>query len=179
MPTGHVFIAASLDGFIARRDGDIDWLMRHDDSGEDNGYYKFIDTIDGILMGRASFEKVLTFDEWHYTRPVVVPSQTLTNADVPEKLTGKVEIVPDTPEQLMQRAADRGWKRLYVDGGKLIQSFLRAGHIEDLVISTIPTLIGDGIPLFGPLDADILLEHVDTTAFPSGIVQSTYRVVKE
>jgi dihydrofolate reductase len=177
MPTGHVFIATSLDGFIARPDGDIDWLMRHDDSGEDSGYYRFIADIDAIVMGRASFEKVLTFDAWHYDRPVVVLSQTLTDADIPERLAGKAEIVPDTPEQLMMRAEDRGWKRLYIDGGKLIQSLLRAGFIQDLVISRIPVLIGEGIPLFGPLPADILLEHVDTTAFPSGIVQSTYRVV--
>lgn len=178
MVTGHVFIATSLDGFIARADGDIEWLIRRDDPSEDHGYYDFIKTMDGIVMGRGTFEKALTFDGWHYSVPVVVLSKTLKAADVPEHLRDKVEISASPPRDLMAQLAQKGWKRAYIDGGKTIQSFLREGLIDDLVITTAPVLLGDGLRLFGPLTEDISLVHTETHAFPSGLVQSKYRVSK-
>lgn len=179
MPTAHVFIATSLDGFIARRDDDIDWLTQFSALGEDHGYNTHIAQMDGIIMGRGTYEKVLTFDQWYYEKPVLVLSRSLDPASVPEHLKDKVEIVAATPEEAMDRAAARGWQRIYADGGQLIQSFLRADLIEDMIISRIPTLIGDGIPLFGRLDHDIALDHIETRAFPSGLVQSHYRVRRQ
>lgn len=176
MPTAHVFIATSLDGYIARADGDIDWLTGFSSPGEDHGYDTHIAKMDGIIMGRGTYEKVLAFDEWYYSKPVLVLSQTLAPASVPAHLKDKVEIVSATPEAAMAIATERGWQHVYADGGKLIQSFLRAGLIEEMIISRIPILLGDGIPLFGPLENDVTLEHLETKAFPSGLVQSHYRI---
>ncbi|QKV18638.1 dihydrofolate reductase family protein [Oricola thermophila] len=178
MTTGHVFIATSLDGHIARPDGDIGWLLERDREDEDHGYDDFIADIDGIIMGRNSYEKMLAYDDWPYTRPVIVASRSLSASDLPGELAGKVEIVGGTPRELMDAAARRGWKRAYVDGGRLVQSFLREGLIEDMVITQVPVLIGEGRPLFGPLERDISLDHVETRSFPSGLVQSRYVVRK-
>ncbi|RON40159.1 deaminase [Pseudomonas frederiksbergensis] len=176
MTTAHVFIATSLDGFIARPDGDIDWLLQRDDPTEDHGYPAFIADKDVIVMGRGSYEKVLTFDTWFYDRPVVVLSQQLANSPVPEALEGKVRFSNLTPANLMDELAKQGVRRVYVDGGQLVQSFLRDGLVTDMVITTVPVLIGSGRSLFGALAQDIELKLVTSRCFASGLVQSTYRV---
>lgn len=176
MTTTHVFIATSLDGFIARRDDDIEWLTSFPTLGEDHGYNTHIAAMDGIIMGRGTYEKVLTFDKWYYEKPVVVLSRSLDPNSVPSHLKDQVEIVGATPEEALSLAQSRNWKAVYVDGGQVIQAFLRAGLLDDLIISRIPILLGDGIPLFGAIDRDIALEHVETRAFPSGLVQDHYRV---
>ena len=177
MVTGHVYIAASLDGFIARRDGDLDWLMKQPTGGEDHGYDAFMDSVDGLVMGRGSYEKVLTFGEWPYAKPVVVLSRSLAPEDLRADLAGKVRILDASPRRTMETLAQEGWKRAYVDGGQVVQAFLRAGLIRDLTLTRIPILLGDGIPLFGPLDRDIDLRHVETKAYASGLVQSSYEVL--
>lgn len=177
MTTGHVFVATSLDGFIARPDGGIDWLPGLDsDPGENYGYDAFIASIDGLVMGRNSFEKVLEFDEWPYTKPVIVLSRSLDAASLPENLKGKVEFSSLAPGELMKSLAVRGWGRVYVDGGRVIQSFLREGLIADMVITRVPVLLGESLPLFGALGGDMKLSHVETRAYPSGLVQSRYSV---
>ena len=176
MPTAHVFIATSLDGYIARRNDDIDWLTGFPTLGEDHGYDAHIAAMDGIIMGRGTYEKVLSFDQWYYTKPTIVLSRTLDPQSVPDHLKDQIEIFAGTPDEAMTLVAACGWQKIYADGGRLIQSFLREGLIEDMIVSTIPTLLGDGIPLFGPLDNDIALEHMGTKSFPSGLVQSKYRV---
>ncbi|MBX3021788.1 MAG: dihydrofolate reductase [Bdellovibrionales bacterium] len=176
MITGHVFIATSLDGFIAKEDGDIEWLLRRDDPSEDHGYNSFIKDIDGIVMGRGSFEKVLTFDTWPYNKPVLVLSKSLTQTPIPEALKGRVRFADLAPQSAMSLLATEGLRRVYVDGGQIIQAFLRERLIADMVITKIPVLIGEGRPLFGPLGEDISLTHIGTKAFPSGLVQSHYRV---
>lgn len=174
--TGHVFIATSLDGFIARDDGDIAWLESASAAGEDHGYERFVASVDGVVMGRGTYEKVLAFDRWPYRKPVVVMSRSLDPDAVPARLSGKAEIVAESPEATLRRLSMRGWTRAYIDGGQLVQSFLRAGLIDDMVITRVPVLLGSGRPLFGPLPRDVSLDHIETTAFPSGLVQSTYRV---
>ena len=175
MPTtGHAFIATSLDGYIARPDGTLDWLLSRDDPTEDHGYDTFIATMDCIVMGRGTFESVLTFPEWHYTLPVFVLSKTLKA--IPDNLRDKARILDLAPQQAMSHLAACGHRRAYIDGGQIIQSFLRAGLIHSLTITTAPVLIGAGRPLFGTLPQDIPLQHDTTTAFPSGLVQSTWRV---
>ena len=176
MTTGHVFIGTSLDGFIARKNDDIAWLTDYPTLGEDHGFNAHMARVDGVVMGRGTYEVIKHMRPWYYSKPVVVLSTSLTQADIPEEIADKVEVMKATPEEAMRTLGERGWKAAYVDGGSVIQSFLRAGLIEDLVISRIPVLIGEGISLFGPLDADLMLEHVDTKAFPSGLVQSLYRV---
>ncbi|MFZ2103730.1 MAG: dihydrofolate reductase family protein [Oricola sp.] len=173
---GKVFIACSLDGFIARKDGDIDWLLRYPETGEDYGYAAFMDTVDGLVMGRASFEKVRTFDKWPYPKPVVVMSATLTQDDVPDALEQKVRIAGGSPSEVMRRLAGEGWRAAYVDGGKLIQSFLAEGLISEMTITQIPVLLGSGRPLFGDMENDIHLTLEGSKGYPSGFVQSRYRI---
>ncbi|MEP2103691.1 MAG: dihydrofolate reductase family protein [Parasphingorhabdus sp.] len=179
MVTGHVFIATSIDGFIARKDGDLDWLMAYDTGDEDHGYDAFMESVDGLIMGSGTFEKVLTFGEWPYQGPVIVMSSRLTEKDVPENLKNKVRISNETPDALMETLDKEGWSKAYVDGGKIIQSFLRAGLISDIVLTRVPVLIGDGLTLFGALDADIKLDHIETESFPSGLIGSKYKVLNE
>jgi dihydrofolate reductase len=166
-----VFIATSLDGFIARGDGALDWLPH--DGGEPHGYDEFIATVDGIVIGRKTFETVLTFEAWPYgTKPVVVLSSTPSALRAPE---GAVcDFMTGSPSEVAERLSARGLTHLYVDGGITIQRFLDAGLIQRVVITRIPVLLGDGIPLFGPLRQDIRLVHVGTRTFPSGMVQSEY-----
>ncbi len=148
----------------SRKDGNIDWLLSRDDPDEDHGYRDFIKDIDGLVMGRGSFEGVLAFDPWPYDKPVVVLSKTLASSPVPDHLIGRVRFVDMAPSAAMEMLAAEGWRRVYVDGGQIVQSFLREG------------LIGEGRQLFGPVDSDIPLTHVMTKAFPSGLVQSLYRL---
>ncbi|HEX8046222.1 dihydrofolate reductase family protein [Rhizobium sp.] len=176
MITGHVFIATSLDGLIARKNGNIDWLLSRDDPDEDHGYQDFIKNIDGLVIGRGSFEGIAACEPWPYDRPVVVLSKTLASSPVPGHLTGRVRFVDMTPKATMEMLAVEGWRRVYVDGGQIVQSFLREGLIADMVVTQIPVLIGEGRRLFGPIDSDIPLTHVMTRTFPSGLVQSLYRI---
>lgn len=172
-PTTVVYIATSLDGFIARPDGAIDWLGEPPE-GEDYGWAEFIAGIDAIVMGRVTFEQVLTFGAWPYEgTPLVVLSRTIDT--VPERLRGKAEISSSPPDVLLRELAARGCRRVYVDGGAVIQSFLRDDLIDELVINTLPVLIGEGIPLFGALPGDLAWKHLSTEAYPKGLVMSRYR----
>ncbi|CAI1038667.1 Pyrimidine deaminase [Serratia rubidaea] len=176
MISGHVFIATSLDGFIARTDGDIGWLLERDDPLEDHGYDDFIENIDVILMGRGTYESVQHVRPWPYARPVLILSGTLDEQHIPAELTGKIRFSTCSPTQAMTMLAAEGHQRVYVDGGRIIQSFLQAGLIADLVITHIPVLLGQGRALFGALPGDIPLVHEHTRTFASGLVQSRYRV---
>lgn len=179
MITGHVFIAISLDGCVARKDHRLDWLFKWDTEGEDHDFEVFMDSVDGIIMGRGSYENVLNFGEWPYSKPVVVMSKSLSQEDIPEKLEGKVRLVDLDPLELMESLQREGWSRAYVDGGKVVQSFIRDGLIKDFILVTVPILIGDGIRLFGDIDSDIVLELTDLKSFKSGFVQAQYRVTGE
>ena len=171
-----VFIATSLDGFIARKDGDIDWLMNpeYEIEGEDFGYSEYISTVDAILMGRNSFDKVLTFGEWPYQIPVVV--LTSRTVEIPEDLEGRVSVSSGTVSEILKEMEKRGYNHLYIDGGKTIQQFLNAGAINEITITLIPVLIGEGIPLFADLDDDIKLKHKSTRSYKTGLVQNIYTV---
>lgn len=176
-----VFVATSLDGFIARKDGSLDWLERADAAtlkGEDYGYQAFTDSIDVLIMGRNSYEKVLTFSEWPYgKKPVIVlSSRTVT---IPAGLVKTVSSSSETPRDLIKRLSSQGVKHVYVDGGVTIQRFLTAGLIDELTITLIPVLLGEGRPLFGPLTKDIHLVHVATRAYDKGFVQVKYSVIKD
>jgi dihydrofolate reductase len=168
-----VFIAASLDGYIARQDGALDWLPA--DGGEPHGYDEFIATVDAIVIGRKTFETVLTFDAWPYgTMPVIVLSTRPSALSAPEG--ARCDMMAGTPPEIVARLGARGMKHLYVDGGVTIQGFLKAGLIQRMIITRIPVLLGSGIPLFGPLSRDVRLEHVATRSYPSGLVQSEYLI---
>ncbi|MDZ4742884.1 MAG: dihydrofolate reductase family protein [Verrucomicrobiota bacterium] len=174
-----VFIATSLDGYIAREDGRIDWLDQANASippGEDCGYWEFISTVDTMVMGRRTFEQVLSFPEWPYGQtPVVVLSRGLK--ELPQGVLPSVSLSKESPEVLVARLSAGGSKHLYIDGGLTIQGFLDAGLIDEMTITRIPILIGQGKTLFGPVERDIPLEHITTHVYEFGFVQSMYRIV--
>jgi dihydrofolate reductase len=168
-----VFVGTSVDGFIARRNGDLDWLPA--DGGEPHGYDEFMATVDTIVIGRKTFETVLGFEGWPYgdKRVVVLSSQPIDLSGAAAR-GGVVEQMGGSPSEIAARLGARGAQHLYVDGGITVQGFLRAKLIDRLVITRVPVLIGDGIPLFGSLPQDMRLRHVATRSYPSGLVQSEY-----
>jgi dihydrofolate reductase len=173
-----VYIATSADGFIAKPDGDIEWLLRseYDDAAKIGLVYsEFISTVDAIVMGRHSFEKVLTFDEWYYegTEVIVLTTRELK---MPEKLSGKVRIKCGTPQEIVNELAKEGKKHLYIDGGITIQRFLEAKLITELTITVIPILLGSGIPLFGNNGTGQPLELIEVFTSKNGTVQKRYRI---
>jgi dihydrofolate reductase len=174
-----VFIATSLDGFIAREDGGIDWLEeanRAVPAGEDCGYGQFMATVDALVMGRHTFEQVLAFESWPYGRmPVVVLSRRMTG--LPAGVPPTVSLYSGVPAELVARLSREGMRHVYVDGGITIRQFLAAGLINEITLTVIPVLLGTGRPLFGPLAADVRLEHIATRAFDFGFVQSRYRIL--
>jgi len=172
--TVSVFIGASLDGFIARANGDLDFLPPG--GGEPHGYNEFIASVDAIVIGRKTFETVLTMQPWPYgdKRVVALSSRPI---DLSAVVGGVVEQMAGTPAEIVSRLAATGAHHLYIDGGITIQGFLRAGLIQRLIITRVPVLIGDGIPLFGALPRDIRLRHIATRHYPSGLVSSEYHVV--
>ncbi|MGA8272488.1 MAG: dihydrofolate reductase family protein [Candidatus Sulfotelmatobacter sp.] len=168
-----VFIGTSLDGFIARPNGALDFLPP--DGGESHGYNEFIASVDAIVIGRNTFETVLTLGPWPYgnKRVVILSSRPI---DLSAARGGLVEQMAGTAEEIVSRLAASGANHAYIDGGITIQQFLRAGLIQRLIITRVPVLIGEGIPLFGSLPHDIRLRHIATKHYPSGLVSSEYEV---
>lgn len=175
-----VFIATSLDGFIARPDGRIDWLDAANAQvppGEDFGYGAFVATVDAIVMGRQTFESVQAFDPWPYgSLPVIVLSRR--QGTLPPRVPATVTWTDTAPTALVAQLADQGKQHLYIDGGVTIQRFLAANLIDELIITQIPVLLGMGRPLFGPLPQDLALDLIATRGYACGFVQSHYRVVR-
>lgn len=167
------FIGVSLDGYIARPDGALDWL---DHAGNvDHGYDAFMASVDVLVMGRHTYETVLGFGAWPFgDKPVYVLSSSPLK---PAPSGAVVRHLGGEPQAVVAALTRDGVQHAYVDGGVTIQRFLRAGCIQRLVISHLPVLIGQGIPLFGPLDRDIRLRHVRTETFSSGLVQTEYEVL--
>jgi dihydrofolate reductase len=173
-----VFIAASLDGFIARLDGAIDWLTAFEDpDGEDYGFGDFMKTVDTIVMGRHTYDKVIELGGWYYgATPLVVLTSRPASLPAPPE-PGIVEPMSGSPAQIVERLETRGAQHLYVDGGQTIQAFLRDDLIQQLIITRIPVIIGTGIPLFGDVSRDVGVRHLTTRSFANGLVQSQYATV--
>ncbi|MGB9408517.1 MAG: dihydrofolate reductase family protein [Terracidiphilus sp.] len=168
-----VFIGTSVDGFIARTNGELDWLP--EGGGEPHGYNEFFASVDVIVIGRKTFETVLTFGAWPYggKRVVVLSSRPV---DLSAVVGGTAEQMAGPPAEIVAQLAASGAHHLYIDGGITIQRFLCAGLIQRLIITRVPVLIGEGIPLFGALPSDIRLQHIATRYYPSGLVQSEYQI---
>jgi dihydrofolate reductase len=180
---GHVFIATSLDGFIARHDGDIEWLTNppsnpnhapgHDGPNPPPDYETFMSTVDHVVMGRGTYEKILTFDSWPYAKQVIILSTTL-----PPDENKRVTVTRDIA-RTVQLLAERDARGVYVDGGKVIQGFLEHDLIDEITLAHAPVLLGHGIPLFGTLARDIRLTHTGTIYTDSGMTSSHYAVLRE
>ncbi len=167
-----VFIGTSLDGFIARENGELDWLVKFATPEVNSGYVEFIKDIDAVVIGRGTFEMVLTFSSWPYEQHVFILSTTMKQ--LPGKVKGKASLVSNKPTELLADLSREGFSNIYVDGGKVIQDFLKEDCIDELIISKVPTLIGSGIPLFGYLAGDLKFRHLETRVYSNGLVRSRY-----
>ena len=168
-----VFVGVSVDGFMARSDGGLDFLPPG--GGEPHGYEEFMASVDALVIGRKTYETVLAFDQWPYAqKPVFVMS---AHALAPAPPGAIVERFSVSPKEVVSALSARGIAHVYVDGGITIQGFLRAGLVQRLVVTRVPVLIGTGIPLFGAISHDIALRHVATRSYVSGLVQSEYEVI--
>ncbi len=173
----YIYIAVSLDGYIATEDHGVDWL-NDIPQGEGNLYSftDFIENIDAIVMGCNTFETVLSFGKWPYTKKVIVLSNALSK--VPNHLLNKVELMQGKVENILTTLHNRGYKNLYIDGGNVIQSFLKQDLIDEMIITTVPILLGKGISLFGYLDNPIKLKHIETMVDTNSLVMSRYTIDK-
>jgi dihydrofolate reductase len=173
-----VFIATSLDGYIADKNGGIEWLHAIPNPEKiDMGYSAFMNRIDALVMGRNSFETVRNFGiPWPYEKPVFVLSNSLTS--IPDELKKKVFLVNGSLSEISNNLHKKGLHKLYIDGGKTIQNFLKEDLIDEMVITTIPTLLGSGIPLFGAHQEVLEFECVESVRFLDKVVQSTFLRVR-
>lgn len=173
-----VFIAASVDGYIAREDNSIDWLENHSaNPDQDYGYHEFINSIDAILMGRNTFDVVKDLKDWSTNG---MPIFVLTHHSMTLQL-GKyknVQLIQGKPSEVISELEDRGINHIYIDGGKTITEFLSESLVDEMIITRIPTLLGKGIPLFGWMENEIKLELISTIDFKDGLVQNKYKVLK-
>lgn len=170
-----MFVGTSIDGFIARRNGDFDFLPAG--GGEPHGYDEFMANVDVLVIGRNTFDKVMTFETWHYAgkRVVVLSSRDIDSSSVRSAV---VEVMCGSPTEILARLEAGGATHAYIDGGITVQGFLREGLIQRIFVTRVPVLIGDGIPLFGSLPHDVRLLHILTTTYPSGLVKSEYEVLR-
>lgn len=170
-----VFIATSLDGYIADKNGGIDWL--HSIPNPDNndmGYVEFINGIDALVMGRSTFETVMGFDvPWPYNKPVYVLSNSLK--EIPNSHKEKAYLVKGTLTEILDQIHEQGYRRLYIDGGTTIRNFLKEDLIDEMILTTIPLLLGGGSPLFGGLPTELKFELIGTKTFLNQISQRHYK----
>jgi dihydrofolate reductase len=174
MSNHHVFIATSLDGYIADAQGAVHFLDTYPMPGNsDMGYYAFMDRVDALLMGRKSFETVLGFGvAWPYTKPVFVWSQKLQ--EIPAELAEKAFLVRGNLYEVEEQIKAKGYTQLYLDGGQVIQSFLQADKVSSMTITTIPVLLGNGVRLFGELENPLAFQCVSSTCYENGMAQQVF-----
>lgn len=169
-----VFIAQSLDGYIAGPNGEIDWLdMVANPDMQDMGFLALMKEVDAILMGRKTFDFVAGYEGlWPYEKQVFVLSNSLT--EIPVHLQSKADIINGSPKQVLIDLKAKGYHKLYLDGGVTIQSFLKDDLIDELRITTLPILLGGGYRLFGEMDRRLTFDHKSTTVYLEQLVQSHY-----
>jgi len=176
--TNFVYIAMSLDGFIATSDGGLDWLDEiPNPEKSDFGYAEFMSGIDAIVMGRKTFEKILTFDDWPYDKPVYVLSKSKVN--IPKELENKVEILNGAPKKVTHLLKELGHQNLYIDGGITIQGFLEEDLIDKMILTRVSVLLGEGIPLFGKLTQRLYFKHEKTESLNEILSKSYYTRIRE
>lgn len=168
------YIATSLDGYIADSSGGISWLTEiPNPSGDDFGFQKFLSRIDALVMGRRTFETVCSFLTWPYNIPVYVASSTLSSTD--ERLLGRASVINGNPKDICVQLSNEGHHRLYIDGANTIQRFLGADLIDEMIITMIPTCLGEGIPLFARGASKKSFEIYQSDILSIGAIQTRYR----
>lgn len=169
-----VYLACSIDGYIAGVNGDLDWLnATPNPDNNDMGFFKLMDEIDALVMGRTTFEMVSNFDGlWPYSKHVFVLSNTLTS--IPEKFQDKASLLKGSTKEILNSIHKAGYHCLYIDGGLTVQNFLADDLIDELIITRIPIVLGDGVLLFGKLENRLAFNHTKTEVFLDQLVQSHY-----
>lgn len=172
--TNIVYIATSLDGYIAGKNNELDWLQDFPNpDGDDLGFADFMASIDALIMGRNTFEVVAGFDcDWPYNKSVFVLSNSLKT--VPSGFEDKVTLVQGELSDIVAQLNQQGLQRLYIDGGKTVQSFLQADLIDEMTITTIPVLLGEGISLFGALPKALKFQNVKCQHQLNYLATNTY-----
>ncbi|PWC06358.1 dihydrofolate reductase family protein [Mycetocola zhujimingii] len=171
--TASAFLATSVDGFIARDDGGLDWLVGRGETLGDTGYDDFFASVGALVMGRGTHDVVKEFEEYPYAgKRLLILSTSLESTEWPDATVHR------SLDDVLETLAREGITKVYVDGGKTVSTFLRAGLLDEITISVAPVLIGSGIPLFGPLEGDVALELTATRELGAGFTQATYRVVR-
>lgn len=172
-PKVSVYIATSIDGYIARKDGNLDWLQYGHTGDEDYGFKKFINSIDALILGRNTYQVVSDFDEWPYKeKRVIVLSNTL------KAVRKEAELFCGELSELLSKLHSENIKHVWVDGGLTASKFLEAGLVNELTISIIAMVLGSGIPLFSIMNREHKCRLVTSQAYPSGLVQLKYEVIK-
>lgn len=169
-----VYIATSLDGYIADKNGGLDWLHSiPNPEGSDLGFYGFMERVDALVMGRNTFETVCGFDcEWPYSKPVFVISNSLKA--IPEGFQDKAFLVSGELKNIIAELNGKGFKELYIDGGITVQNFLAEDLIDEMIITTIPVVLGGGSPLFGDLPSPLQFELTSSEVLINAIVKNHY-----
>jgi dihydrofolate reductase len=175
--TNIVYIATSTDGFIATKDGGVDWLMEVPNTdNSDYGFAEFMDSIDALVMGRKTYEKVLSFDcEWPYSKKVFVLSNSLNKVD--PSVEGKVKVIRGSLNDVIKQLNNDGYKKLYIDGGTTIRGFLKENLIDEMIITKVPVNLGEGIPLFQNNDHESKFKLSSTKTYENGMVKYHYKRV--
>jgi dihydrofolate reductase len=172
MPKISIYIATSIDGFIAREDGSLDWLESVGDPHEDYGFKRFIDSIDGVILGRKTYEVAAPVQEWPYTgKRLIILSNTL------KTVREGAELYSGSLPQLISKLHDEGVKHIWIDGGETIAQFLQLKLVNEMTLSIIPIILGRGIALFKNLKEELPCQLLSTNSFPSGLVQVTYSII--
>ncbi|MGY3572558.1 dihydrofolate reductase family protein [Vibrio paucivorans] len=169
-----VYIATSLDGYIADKNNQVDWLHEvPNPEGSDFGFADFMERVDALVMGRNTFDMVASFGgDWPYSKPVFVLSNTMTS--VPEQYQDKVFLVKGELKDVVASLNEQGYQDLYIDGGVTIQNFLAQDLIDEMIITTIPTLLGGGIPLFGELQSPLKFKHLESEQCAGILVKTRF-----
>lgn len=174
MSKNSVYIATSLDGYIADREGGLGWLeMVSDKEGDDMGYGAFMERIDALVMGRKTFETVRSFDgPWPYDKPVYVLSRSLDR--LPRVDGAELRLLNGGLDHILETIHRAGHERLYIDGGATVQHFLREDRIDELIVTRFPIILGGGTALFDNTKRPLTFEHLDTKVYLGQLVQSHY-----
>ncbi|MEO8151001.1 MAG: dihydrofolate reductase family protein [Bacteroidia bacterium] len=167
-----VYIGTSLDGFIAAKDGNLDWLEQYANEEAIKAYKELTDRIDAIVIGKGTFEKVLSFPSWPYDKEVFLLSTSIR--ELPGLVKEKITVLSMSAAELLNYLSKKGFSTIYIDGGKVIQGFLKEDLIDELIISRVPVILGSGIPLFGYIDTTLQYIHIRTEIQSNGLIRSYY-----
>ena len=170
-PKISIYIATSVDSYIARKDGSLDWLDQVGGFDEDYGFQKLLDSIDAVILGRKTYEVAASVSDWPYKgKRIIVLSNSL------QTVREEAEIFQGDLSQLASQLHSEGIRHIWIDGGITISQFLDLQMVDSMTLSVIPVILGSGIPLFNPLSKEQACCLASSQSYPSGLVQLNYEM---